>query len=143
MIVREGSEIRVERVEWRMWVETGVLLVGSLILAVYFTALPNRPFTYFAAAAVVAFGLLLFVSGMRRRQVCVIEPRRFGFGYLDKDKMWWFDRDCLASVRVRKDLLLQVRFYGHDGRMFATSVFAYFDPKELRQAFESAGIPVR
>lgn len=143
MIVTEESTTRVERVEWRMRVETGVPVIGCLILAIYFASLADSPVEYLAVVGVIVVGILLFISGIRRRQVCVIEPTRIGYGYIG-GKMWWHDRDRLGSVLVRKDLLLQARFYDRDdGRMFGYMVFAFFDPKELRQAFDSAGIPVR
>ena len=142
MITTKGVETRVERVEWRMWVETGAVAICGLFLAIYLAVQPNRPFSYLAAGGVTALAVLLFVSGVRRRGVCIIEPTKIRYGFL-KGKMWWLDRDRVGSVLVRQDLLLQVRFYGHDGKMFASHVFGHFNPKELRQAFESAGIPVR
>jgi len=142
VIYQEGSETRVERVEWRMWVETGVGVSLALILAAYFASLVDRRIEYLPVAGLITLGIMLLIIGVRRRPVCVIESARVGYGFL-KGKMWWLDRDRIGSVLVRNDLLLQVRFFDRDGRLFDSSVLAFFDPKELRQAFESAGIPVR
>ncbi len=145
MIITEGSTTRVERDERRMWIETAAPVIGCLMLAIYFASLADRLVEYLPVVGVIALGIVLLVSGIRRRQVCVIEPTRIGYGFPEKkNKMWWVDRDRVGSVLVRQDMLLQVRFYDrNDGRMFASTVFGHFNPKELRQAFESAGIPVR
>ncbi|MGH8907053.1 MAG: hypothetical protein ACRD0K_11165 [Egibacteraceae bacterium] len=125
-----------------MWVENGVSVSLALIIAFYFTSLADRPVEYLPVVGVIALGVLLFVTGVRRRPVCVIEPTRVGYGFVG-GRMWWFDREQMRSVLVRQDLLLQVRFYDRDGKITASHVFGCFDPKEPRQAFESAGIPVR
>ncbi|MGH8907051.1 MAG: hypothetical protein ACRD0K_11155 [Egibacteraceae bacterium] len=142
MIITEESTIRVERDERRMWVEAGAPVIGSLGFAAYLAALADRPVEYLPVVGVIALGVLLLVSGIRRRHLCVIEPTRIGFGFLG-GRMWWLDRDRIGSVRVRQGLMLEVLFCDRDGKMFDNHAFACFDPKELRQAFESAGIPVR
>ncbi|MGH8933958.1 MAG: hypothetical protein ACRDZO_25820 [Egibacteraceae bacterium] len=142
MIITDGSRTRVERDEHRMWFETGIVVTGCLILSVYLAWPPNRPAHYAVAGGVIAVGIVLLISVIRQRGVCIMEPTRIGYGFI-AGKMWWHDRDRVGSVLVRERPLLEVRFYGRDGKMIASHVFGCFDPKELRQAFESAGIPVR
>lgn len=143
MIYQEESGARVERDERRMWVETSVGVALTLFLAGYFWSLADgRPIIYLLTVGLIVTGVALLIVGLRRRPVCVIEPDRIGYGFT-KGRMWWLDRDRIGLVVVRKNLLIQVQFFDRDGNLFASNVFSFFDPKELRQAFKSAGILVR
>ncbi len=137
---QEGSELRVERVEWAVWVTTAVLAVFSLVLAVYFLLGFDGAARYVVTAVGLGLAVLLCWLNFRRRHILVITPDRVGCGVVG-GQMLWVDRNRIGSVRVFQGLLLQVRFYGPDGRLFATHVLSHFDAKEIRRAFDSAGIP--
>lgn len=138
---QEGSELRVERVEWAVWVTTAVQAVFGLVLAVYFFLGFDGATRYVVAAVVSGLAGLLCWVNFRRRHILVITPDRVGCGFVG-GQMWWVDRNRIGSVRVFQSLLLEVRFYGPEGRLFATHVLSHFDAKEIRRAFESAGIPM-
>lgn|GEM_PF-5394589 len=142
MIHREGQVTRVERVEWRMRVEVGVGVFFTLVLAVYFLPLLRRPVGFLVVGALIVLAVVLLVTGIRRRPVLVIEPARVGCGFLG-GKTWWYDRDRIGAVVVRKRPAAAVRLYDRSDKLLASHVFAYFDPKELSQASKSVGIPVR
>ena len=137
---QEGSEVRVERVEGAVWVTNAVLAVFSLVLLVYFLLGIDGAARYAVAAVGSGLAGLLCWVNFRRRHILVITPERVGCGFVG-GQMFWVDRNRIGSVRVVQSLLLQVRFYDPDGRLFASHVLSHFDAKEIRRAFESAGIP--
>lgn len=142
MIRQDGQATRVERVESRMWVESGVGAGIAVILAGYFATRPVQPFGLVVAAVLVLLGLGLLVTGIRRRAVCVIELSRVGWGDVD-GRMWWFERDRVASARVVRLPVTAVSLFDGRDKLVAHRILSFFDPEELRQAFTEAGITVR
>ena len=143
MISREGSAIRVERAEVRMWKEViaGSLACFGFTIAFLFGG-RDPPYLQFAIPMAV-LGAALAVARFRSKDVLVIEPDRIGIGDVGKEWMAWIERDRIGSASVRGLPVAAVWFYDPEGKLFHTHPFSHFEPKELRQALSEAGIPER
>jgi len=142
MIYHDDGEIRVERDE--RGVRQGVVIVatvGAVVLGVFAMA-ADRPAEYMVLLPIAAVLALVVFSQLRRRQVCIIRADQIGYGSIH-GRMWWVQRDQVGSVGIRQHPLLQVLFYGVDGRLVTSAVFGSFSVLEVHEAFESAGIPIR
>jgi len=142
MIYKNGGEIRVERDERAV---RQVLVIGASLSAAtlgVFALSADRPTEYLFLLPIAVICALLMISHLQRRQVCVIRSDQIGYGSVN-GRMWWVQRDQVGSVGIQQYPLLQVSFYGLDGRLMTSTVFESFSVEELRKAFESAGIPVR
>jgi len=134
VIAREGSTIRVERVESRMWrvvAPFGVVSFGAAV-AFWFGG-PRAPNPEFAIPMAV-FAVVVTVGLFRARDVLMIEPGRLGIGKVKKPTVW-SDRALIGSFRVKALPMVAVWFYSPDGKLIHTYPFSHFDPKELRHAF--------
>ncbi len=142
MISRHDHEIRIERDPLRVWIENLAGAGAALAFLVFALVAAHEPLHYLMVLAIAAgFSAVVLVS-VRRHHVCIIGHDRIGFGDVN-GPMEWIPRRQVASVRVRKTPFFQVSFYDTDGKLSGSNVFAFFSVREVREAFESAGIPVR
>ena len=143
MISRVGEEIRVERQEWRRWVELvagGGVFLGVLWFLVF--APGKRPAPYLAVLVLLAVFVATVRFYLRRRDVLIVSPDRLGHGAVD-GPIRWIPRDEVGSVRIRRTPLFDVSFYDKNDRFLTSAIFSFFSVREVREAFESAGIPLR
>jgi len=144
VIHRDEGEIRVERVEWLMWTENLVGAAAFLVLAGIFAFSGDVP-PYVRALVVlgiVGASAAFFVTLMRKRGVCIIRPDRIGHGSLN-GPVRWIPREQVGSVEISRTPFFQLDFYDPSGKWSGSTSFMFFSDRELLEAFESAGIPVK
>ena len=143
LIQREGQTVRVFRQMWKVWLTIGVGTgCGVLVMLFGYFGGPPGPRRPVWLLPIVGVVLLAGIFTWMGRDVCVIEPTRVGYGRQGKH-MFWVDRQRIGWVRIRPRLYLEMLFYGHDGRLFASAIMNHFSPQELREALASAGVAVR
>ena len=126
-----------------MWLETlGGAVVAPLIVAGAFIAAASEPWHYLMVVAIVVGAAVLFVVSYRQRGVCIIRPDQVGYGDVGGD-IRWIPRDQVAAVRVSEAPFPTLSFFNPAGKVSDVASVRCFSPKELVEAFESAGIPVK
>lgn len=142
MIHRNNDEIRVERDQWRVWIPVGIGEALILFLAIYFATGPPIPLLYAGSSGLVILGVLIAIYYHRRRDLLVITPDEIAYSY--GGRMFRVPRSDVAYVRlVPIVLFLAVVLHDSAGEARHKLLFNDLIPKDLREAFDEAGIPVR
>ena len=144
VIHRGGGEIRVERDERRMWIENGIMAAGVLLVAglPVLATKPPAAYYYLIPLAILVAGIVFLVFQVRSRDVCIIQPHRIGHGSVD-GPIRWIPREQVGSVELSRRPFFQLDFYDPSGNWSGCTSFQFFSDRELMEAFESAGIPVK
>jgi hypothetical protein len=143
VIHRGGGEMRVERDEQEMWIANGIGAAAVVVVAVLPVLSAKPPATYYVIPlAFLVAGAAFFVYLVRARDVCIIRPDRIGHGSVD-GPIRWIPRDQVGSVELSRTPFFQLSFYDRNGKTLDSTKLRFFSDKELVEAFESAGIPVK
>ena len=140
---RGSGEIRVERDEQDMWMANGMGGVAVLIVAVLPVLSAKPPAAYYVIPlAILVAGSAFFVYLVRARDVCIIRSDRIGHGSVD-GPIRWIPRDEVGSVELSRTPFFQLDFYDRNGKTLDSTTLRFFSDRELVEAFESVGIPVK
>jgi hypothetical protein len=138
VIRRQGSDLRVERVEWRAITNAAVIaVVGALLVALALTRAHQPP--QYALAGLLALVLLLCCWLVYRpRAVVVVGPREVR--WRSGARRWSVPGREVAAARVVPGMWTQLVLLDARGRVLRSVALPYFSPDELRRALAQAGI---
>ena len=132
-----------ERSEGLRWLENlGTAVVAPLILTWAFVAAASEPWHYLIVVAILVGAVVLFVVSYRQRGVCIIRADQVGYGDVD-GHIRWIPRDQVVAVRISEVPFPVLSFVNPAGKVSDVASVRFFSPKEVVEAFESAGIPVK